>query len=641
MPINFNDSAKKPAESTAQVAPEANTVNVGNEAPTSTGFSAVPKDVPTVSFGSTLNLMSSTRGSEFTNSIANRIEEIYKAKYAMDNTMKKLNLKVIPYDNSTFTDLAYSAVVVALESERTVYYYTILLGATGPDAFTATSIVSEMKTYIQSGGRQQPNVYTPDDANDVYLHNIIKGHLLRIYPNAEDYVSADGAILGKDESDVADIAYILANTALNAVYVCSVIFNGKNDFKDLNLTTARERTNGTLRYTSQILTNQDKADTNAFGAPVRDDWVLDLKLIANNSNIKTLNKKNQETTLSKVAGYIETGVAYETAVVNGVTTNLPSLTLQPNIVITSMTLESPSPAFVLLGLLSGTVMANPGMYLAALRTNNPKTQVGSLNVFTDVLEESVNNKSVVPSKINLADKKLTHDEVIQILKKMYKALPTISIDVPAFGPETSYLSFLTLAASPRNGSDEQAARAEILRAAMTLTNGNFDKNFNPGEIFHNQGIIVPLGTWVDKRGVRDIRDIDAAFIAGHVDDPELLTLWIKSNMPSSISGYDPFNTKIDIISKLVPDAKITGKAARLTFSAKFISELSRAATLAGLNVSYEPEIKFIANADLSSVGGFYNNAGIAANAYGFANEFVSNAPVYTTNYVNSGLYRFQ
>ena len=185
-----------------------------------------------------------------------------------------------------------------------------------------------------------------------------------------------------------------------------------------------------------------------------------------------------------------------------------------------------------------------------------------------------------------------------------------------------------------------AAQRLIIETASWLTSGKFPSNFNPNEIFASDGVVIPVGKWSDKSGERDIREIDLAFNASHTDSMEFLTTWAQSNLPKHITGLDPYMTKVNIISKLIPSAEITGKAIRVTFSNAFISALESAAIGSGLNVRYEPQIKFAESNNLSILSNYLNNAGIN-NAGGFAQAMVQAGPNYSTAYGNVGYNRFQ
>ena len=103
---------------------------------------------------------------------------------------------------------------------------------------------------------------------------------------------------------------------------------------------------------------------------------------------------------------------------------------------------------------------------------------------------------------------------------------------------------------------------------------------------------------------------------------------------------DPYISKVDLISKLIPGAVITGKAVRVTFSEKFISTLMNAAMGAGLDARYEPEITFMETNNIAMVGNYMAGAGLGGNAAGFAKQQMNNAPMYQTPYAANGFGRY-
>lgn len=576
-----------------------------------------------------LKLMSSVRGGELIANLTKVMEESFK-NAKLDNLIKP-NVEV--FDNTIVTDLAYSAIVISSLYGDTVYYYTIVLEATGEKSFTASDIIAELTAASKAPGQQRPQIYTPDDANDVYLHDIIQNRLAQVY-GVNKFKAVDGMVLNRESSDLATAPYHLAAIAIQAIYSEYALDSEK--VKDLDIATAKKSTNGQLRFDT-VFTNG--RSVNEFGVPVRADWKINLALYKNNQQIQSINGQNSKVGVTSVTGFIDSTPEEVTLQnPNGFGT-FTKFELRPNIIVTSIDPSNTSPCYLLLSLLSSVVMANPSMWVAALPTRDPKHQVGALNIFTNILPDETGKKGGTPDRIDLSAKSLSATQVHSIIRDMYRLDPSISIDIPSFGRETFFTSILSVAANPTNLNAAREASNELIAAAHWLTSGEFPLDFPTNKIFNNQGVIIPLGEWNDKNGVRDIRDIDLAFVASHTNDNNLINKFVLSGVPSNISGVDPFTARVDVISKLIPDAIINGKATRVTFTGEFIQTLSAAAIKAGLNVNYEPAIKFADNNNIGVLNGFLSNAGIGQ-SYGFAREFNQQGFVYNTNYVNAGFGRF-
>lgn len=563
--------------------------------------------------GSGLSLMSAGQGSEYTNNIANVLADIYK------NSQRSLKPAIHILDKEVL-NLAYSTIVVSLQNKDDISYFIILLEATGRKPLTASEIMSEYTALTKAPNQNRFAIYTADAAIDDVLHNHIHT-VLRSHYKADKFVSVDGIVLHTNHSEFDKIAHMIATIAYNACLAETVI-DGEN-VKDLDLElSAREVASSgeRLKYES-FMGKSTHATPNELDAPVRSDWRVDLVSVNTSNTVRSLNLQNNRNQITRVAGFVDALPEETTINDNGVAKQV--LRFRPHIVVTSNSSTCPTLGFALLGLLSSTVMTKQNMWLGALRPTT-KQNVGALNVITKV-------DKGVGEKIDLSNKKYSMDEVWSVIAQMYSLDPVVSMDVEAFGPQTYYLSAFSAAANPINTGEKQAAGRLIVSAASQLTGGRFPSNFNPDLVFAHEGVIIPTGTYTDKHGERDIREIDLALLANMTDDPAILNTWALSNLPASKSGLDPFITKVDIINRLIPSAEITGKAIRVTFSALFINELINTAIACNFNADIDPEVKRNADHNLSIMASMYQGAGINSNA-GFAREFVAAGPNYHSLY---------
>lgn len=577
----------------------------------------------------TIFTMNANQGSEYTISVAKAFVDAYNQLPAATRP------KVSILDREVITELAYSSIVVSSKIKNNVLYYIVLLEATGRKPMKVSEIIAEVLSATKIN--TTPNVFTPDDAIDDVLHSVIKSVLRKEYPNGGDTINniiltaVDGVVVPTHHGDTAVMAARLASIAFNACTVDQAINSG--ELIDLNIKQARTKSNKLLKIESNM--SSSATSFNEVGEPIRSDWTLSLSAIDLNNKFTSLNTQNQNVVLSKVTGYTE---AFPVEVSIPVGYNMPPVTqlrLRPHIILTSNSVFMPSTGYALLGIISSLVMTNPNMWVASVMPNPiKKNNNGVLNILTNL----ENNQNRIGAVIDFNNKKSSTDEIYSVIKQMYSQTPVVSIDLPSFGPETYYESIFAKASETNNTSEKISACNIIIKSANWLTDGHFPADFPINEIFANSGIVIPNGRWSDKTGERDIRDIDLTFITEHTTDTNIINRWILSNLPQSVTGNDPFFTKLDIINKLIPDAEITGRSVRVMFTSKFISTLSNAAMQAGLDVKFEPEITFADNTSIGSIGGYLDNAGIQG-AAGFARYNTVTGPNFSMGYGNMGYNR--
>lgn len=595
-----------------------------------------------------IGFMSMQAGSEYTNKVGTAIQEL------LQNNKHEGKVKIKPevtvLDNSLYTNLDYSVIVVSALLGKAICYYSVILEATGRSSFTAKEITDELEAAKRNPVQQNRyvDVYVPGDCNDVNLHSQIEEVLFGKYHGAEEVISLDGHVFFKDLEVSRDSITRTTVLAYNAIYAQAVIENG---FKDLNISYAMTPSNnndGTSK-TGQPLIRSMRAlantsvptSTSEVGTPVRSNWQLALEAQCSTRSGRQSERNNRGVSLmlSRSTGFIE-AIPQEAdvqAYPGGPV--MKKKQFVPNIVITSVAPQAPMTGYLLLSIISSIIMTDSNMWLAALDVKN----AGALNLFTDLTNAVGTGKSPVGEKMDFT--KQGFEKYYPLLKEMFGTQPLVSVDAESFGPQTFYTSILTAAAAPavsKETADMKRAASEMLiDAAVWLTNGLFPKDFNPDSIFVSEGIVIPTGTWSDKSGLRDIRDIDYAFIANQTDDLNILQKWAMTVLPfSKNGGLDPFLTRVEIINKFIPTAKITGKATRVTFTSLFINTLVDAAKRSGLNITYEPEIKTVDNSVNFSQFNGYLQAGLLNNAYGFANEFTQGGWSFNTPYAytNGGKY---
>lgn len=575
-----------------------------------------------LTFGSNrLSLMQAGQGSEYTDGIAKAIQAIYEAS-------QRPVKPVIHVLDKEALKLAYSTIVISLklDKNRAVPYFVILLEATGRKSMTASDIVNEYNNIQRlpiNNNRFQ--IYTADDAIDSVLNDHITRVLTQQYGQGQ-YVPVDGIVIPSEHAPFENFSHMLATIAYNACFTETALESSQ--IADLNLRVAMtELKNRRLEFVTSI-NKTTVAARNEIDAPIRADWTVSLVSKDTSGTTTSLNLQHTEQQITRVAGYID-AIPEEVALTeNGIVNNV--IRFRPNIIVTSNSSMNPTVGFTLTGLLSANLMVKPSMWLGALRPMG-KVNVGALNLIAKI-------DKGVGERIDLSNKKYSADEVWEVIKQMFSLQPVLSMDIDAYGPQSYYTSVFSLAANPSFDDTQKRAAQHIINTAHQLTDGNFPNTFPINEIFVDTGVTVPLGSYSTSHGTHDVRDIDLAYLANKTDDPAVLNSWALSNLSDRISGVNPFKTKVEIINRILPNAVITGKATRVTFTNKFISTLELAARQAGLIATFNPDVRFSSTQNLSIMASIYGNAGIQSNA-DYAKEFIQAGPNFATPYSNVGSFR--
>ena len=584
-----------------------------------------------------MKLMSSNKAADFATAIYKGIVNVYSTS----EDAKQLNVTLL--DKNVTAGLAYSYIVVSRLVDKTISYFVIILEATGREPMTAEEIIAEYNSVIKTK-QSSRNLYTTGEAINTYLREMIVERLQGVYKDSEKYsfVSADALTIPFVLDDVDLISPIAGSIAYNAL---SVLNASKDPSRtDLNIAIGNRETGNAVLETSSSIGRTTSTDE--LGNPIRSDFKLELgvRQNTNTGNVnyaEELNKVNSNTVLTKVCGFVE---AYpeelQMPLPNGAIAR--QTRLHPQIVLTYIGAAKPTIGFMLFGLVSSLIMTNKDMWLANLLPDGSKYNVGVLNAITDI--EGNGSYEVLDLDASAGkgkEKKYNADKIYSLVNEMFKLSPIISVDVPDYGPNTFYMSVLSAAASGVNNANTQGALKTIIETAHVLTNGNFPLNYNPAEIFLHEGVLVPLGSWREPKtgAVRDIRDIDLTMVMSETADMEVARRWVASGVPARLSNLDPYLTKVDIISLITPKAKITGRGVRVTFTTKFINELSTAVAAAGLTVRYESEVKLLEQNNFNFTNGLISNA-VLNNVAGFARPNVVAGPGLRMNYSNVGFGRF-
>ena len=600
------------------------------------GFNNPKSKAPSLTFGSrTLNIMSTGMGSEYLNKTTEAIKKIIELEIKPGG----FKLDITSIDKEIITNLAYSCIVLSLHKANKTTYFIIVLEATGRKPLDVTTIVNEMNNAERINNYNRVNdFYVTSDAVDATLHNEVMRKIKPLYSEKTTYTSVEALIVPYKFEDITpeSVKPIVA-IAFNACLVELAKLNGEFNDLDIKKTVSLNPTSH-LKIDSNMIPRTLKDIVNK---PIRADWTLDLVSIDTKQNVQSPNLQNNRTPVSRATGFID-AMPKETVAPNQQGIPVNTTRLSPNIIINSLEVDMPTTGYALIALVSSVVMVRPNMWLAAVAPKSTDTlhDPGMLNLFTNL----DNSPSGIGSPIDFKDPKLTHEDMYRLIKDMYSQDPVLSLDIEVQGSQTSYLSVFAMAASPEDPKARFNAGKDIIKSANWITSGAFPENFDPGQIFASDAIVVPTGTWIDKNGEsRDIREIDFSLIgtlAASDIKIDLMNKWALSNVPLAISGVDSYTTKLNVISKLIDNAEITGKAIRCTFNPVFLSTLAAACAQVGFDTKYDPEVSYSEQSNIAVIGNYLANAGIGQDVAGFAKAYTTNGMSYQTPFAMHSMNRF-
>lgn len=575
------------------------------------------------------NFMTTNKGSEYTTEISKYIKEAYARKRE-----EGCELEVITFDKELDTTvLSYSVIVVCLldKEEDRVNYFSILLGSTGQAPLTAQEINNEIELTKNSAPGYRPRIYTIDDAINDTLYEIVSEKLAQRF-SAKFANPVDGVVVldYDNDADIKDVAMNLANMAYNAVYAESIVPTASDD---INITVAKEDLQNAQ---FQIITNMTKSPTvSPIGEAIRSDWKVGLILSDGNKQTDIMNSISPDIHIANVTGFIDAIPHEDPEITKLYTGTVPpgtpinNIRMQPQIIVTGMGTQVPTPGFALMAILSSLVMTERDMYVKALFPTDKKNHVGFLNRIT-----KVNNSDAV---LEIANSKYDENQVANAILSMFTLNPVVSLDIQNYGCQAFYTSLFAKAARPDNSPEKVGAAKYIIELAHNLTNGRFPLNFDINNIFTNQGIIIPMGYYRTNEGIRDIRDIDLTFIMSKTDNEDLAKAWVQS----SVSGYvDNFITRVNVISQIVKDAVITSKAVRVTFTSDFIYALQQAATEAGFSCKFKSDFSINPVQSIAVDSNYFDRGAIGGRNLGFLYHQGPNRSTYSTRYIGGGYGRW-
>lgn len=564
-----------------------------------------------------------THGISATSSSDYFMRFLENAKKRVQTVNKDLDLRLIPLDRDVFEKLHYSAVAIAVmlknRPELGLAYHTILLEATGED------LAPIRETYGAQGsrGKEVEVMLTASAGLDDELDAIVRQAIQSEFGNVA-MQGVEGTAVPRDFDP--DEQNHLQRLLFNSVQSCTTELDMmRSDFLMTNM--GKMKKDGYFA-TEIVFAPQQFPD--ASQRPMRSDVSINLSIRRKGSDEgrrnRSIHSTENELKLTSLSAFIDISPIRQL----GRRSMMRRRDAEREIpfgatcVITDVvTRNQPTPENVLLAI--STV---PALNVNSGWTNTFRPRplpagekidtadVGALNI-----QGNLQNEPTCGSMVDSRDELANMDDLGQFIGSLVEPDMMVAIDIPEYGPQSWYLSFLAAAAAGR----EEAIKV-VLGAANTLTDNRFSHYFREGDrIFAGQPIRIHAGTMEKANGqLQDLRYVDYLYAANtygtrdHVYIADWTDTFLRTDFPEDMR----LDGRLKQLQALTGQtAKVTGYFQRLFLSRAFLEAINSGLEDCGVS----PRLS--SNEDMGGVGNnrgyasFYEDAMLSgASRYGSSNR---------------------
>lgn len=514
----------------------------------------------------------------------------------IDDLSKDVSFQDVKFDYVEMeagNSLKISALVVAATSknpsDKVVAHHTMILASTG------TRTVGSDGSFM---GTKYERLLVPADGYDKRMREEVAQRLAAKFPGYTQ-VSAEASVV-PESVNPSNEREVLALTSNATIAAATMLQTKLGQIDDFTLVGAKDANMGVEIKSSFA------HGTNLAGLPVRSDVIIEMTDILsqaqnNQNNNDELSYSDAAATslVNQINGYVD--MIYYPGGNNtgfGVQQNLH--TYVPRFVITNMDSEVTNtlPA-LLLALQSTQALAEQDRWQGALLRQHKEgaahpmrgVNIRDLGVIGLEVPRTTNFNPLQqleeqkPARFPTASA-ANGDAMVGTLIQTYihpKSL-VISMDVEENGPNTWLTSIFVAAAR----GDVNADR-ELFDAAELLTLGNFSKRLQQqgldgARFMINDNALINLGVWNSEYGLRDIRDWDylSVFNATGETDPTIIRDFSDQLVNSDVDPWFRLAENRKVLTDLLDNMTITGRAARVTVDPGVLFCLSQAVRDAGL-----------------------------------------------------------
>lgn len=533
--------------------------------------------------------MSDGEGSEYLNKYMELVKE--KIPNKIDRKGTNFNINMFKLDNQTpsFIELSYSLVILTIQADNhdQIFYHIVLLEATGDKPLTAGMIIDDINQ------KNDNKVFVASDA----FNTVLKDTVLSVLQNEfnvdiDKFVSTNGIVIPAD-IDVEEAAVKSMKLAIN-----TNMAEIANDTGLVQMIDLRGLAGSMSNHYLQLDINTNTTNiNNAIGRVVRADFQIELNKVSKSNKVRFMNTNSSRMSLSTTYGYLDYLPKEDQPQFIG---QPGRKSIMPAVILTEQYSIKPNIDMMLMNIINAAILGQQ-QHLAGLLINN-KRDVGVLNYYVNF----ENNKTGFGEKIKIKDGSLQQHDVLEIISKIFDFSPIVYIETEAYGVNFNTSSpFMGLHYASVNPEIARNSNEMILDVAETMTGTKFQNRRVSGD----EGIVVPLGHWIDGHGVkRDVREVDLAYVIENTKDAMLINKWVQSNLPASFNNNNAYLLKIEVMNAILPNSPvINGKAYRVPLNSGFVSELVSYA----MGCGYSPTV----DAGVNMSNGMFNDLQSVANAY--------------------------
>lgn len=572
-----------------------------------------------------------------------------EAKELIDKRNLKIKFHFVDKNNPS-TATACSSIIGSLKDNNKIYYYFFMLSCTGKETMTSSELMTTFENNLKMLVQPNNNTFLKQNIDfsyrtlDAYVDEnyyaiIIKqiANDYNVNPGEIEWIHVGGTITSPlvTSAQLDETARMSIRTSIVDIMTEKTIYHDKTQ-SDLDITKDIVSVGRDYAFNIQVKhnpTNSKSEPVDSSGNPIRQDFKVQLHATkrTNGNQPQSYNRVDNDQILCEAGGYV-TAIPYSQKMMN-VNPNIPAMQIEkprlaPHIIITDTTAPIPTLRFKLLSIAVACNMLDQNNYMQSLFNNiGTKNDPGFLNYITNIYDKE-KQQDVAP--VDFKSMK-SNQEIYGVLRNMFVGQPIISLDILPFTAQSHIDKTFAIAAISQDANERLAALNDIVESAVSLTGGKFPSQFDRNKIFAYQPIPFPVGYTSINNIVKDIRNIDLAFVCSHIkNDQAALHTFLRSETPQN-GEFDPFFGKIKTLTTIGDrGAVITSRGTRITFHSEFISTLVRSIQEAGLNPSYTESAFFQTN-DFSYQGyeAFFQNALNAGSVFGnptMLNPLSGNSP---------------
>ena len=546
-------------------------------------------------------LIGSYHNSEVMEKLGEKLKEVYNKIDVSKPVLLKFPKGKYEFD--------YDMIVAAMQDSDTkkVIYLGLVLEASGKKPVEPGAILEEL---AQRKANQDATVVASDSMQDFVYEAIEEVLAKRFNVSVEKISSLESVIIPHNEE--------LESVNTLAAYIYDLLVTNlgieADKARDLSIKDFKSLGNG---YFDLTVGFNNKPIKNRIGRLTKSDFTINCEFVKQPA-IKGGAARRKPVSLTN--GYLDFLIEETTD-----SSGKPLTLATPLVIINEKMVTLPTFNNSILATLNALVFNNQNVMRKAITEKD----VGSLNYLFNFGGEAGKPGEKISFKDPSADPSLVN----QIIAAQFKQRPVYMLELE-FNGDTYPIDRVLLGATE---ADDDIYKFINKRLSTLL-----DTDVEVDSVLATYPHEIPIGEFIDKHGeVRDIREIDLAYILNYTEDSNIIQDWIYSNVPVdqclAVTGKTNFELRLELLDELSKmlgiEMVITGRAIRLPLHSELLAVLESESIKKGYNVNLNtPTISKSNYTDLRAVAGVYSNAEFAGPGLGAG----INRPTYRASYSPRG-----